>query len=422
MSSSPGPSEHRRNIWRPRRIYCPAGVIFLHGFWKNQGLRDGLLGAVLLCCAIALVCWPKEVSAAVRDGLGLCYNVIIPSLFPFFILTSLVISLGLAGYLGRLLEPVMRPLFHVGGACAAPLALGFVGGYPVGARAALTLYESGQCTKTEAERLLAFCNNSGPAFILGVVGASVFGDSRVGLLLCLTHLAASLCVGLVFRFYRWGDKESRGQRAAPPIRAERFTSAFTGAVKGAITSTLNICAFVMCFTVIIRLLSLSGILTGLAALLGRLLSPLGFSEVWAQRLLTGLLELSSGVWSLMGDGTLQGKAAMAAFLLGWAGISVHCQVLSFLAESGLNIRTYIGGKLLHGVFSALLTALLFRVFPLDQSVGSYLAQQMEGIVGTDFYTALTVSTVAAWGVFLLFFFFAALGVKTCGKRKKSVLY
>ena len=82
----------------------------MHRFWKNQALRDALLGAALLCCALALICWPKEVSAAVKEGLGLCYNVIIPSLFPFFILTSLVISLGLAGYLGRLLEPVMRPL------------------------------------------------------------------------------------------------------------------------------------------------------------------------------------------------------------------------------------------------------------------------------------------------------------------------
>ncbi len=163
--------------------------------------REGAVAAALLCCALALICWPKETSAAVQEGLALCYNVIIPSLFPFFILTSLVISLGLAGYLGRLLEPVMRPLFHVGGPCAAALALGFVGGYPVGARAALTLYQSGQCTKTECERLLAFCNNSGPAFILGVVGAGIFADSRVGLLLCLTHALASVCVGLVFRFY-----------------------------------------------------------------------------------------------------------------------------------------------------------------------------------------------------------------------------
>ena len=392
---------------------------------QKQWVRDALAGTGLLLCALALICWPKEVSTAVQEGLQLCYNVILPSLFPFFILTSLVISLGLAGYLGRLLEPVMRPLFHVGGSCAAALALGFVGGYPVGARAALTLYEEGQCTRTECERLLAFCNNSGPAFILGVVGAGVFADSRVGLLLCLVHAAASLCVGLVFRFYRRGEEKGGLRRASSPIAAQRFTTAFTGAVKGSVTSTLNICAFVVFFAVIIRLCFLSGLLPALAGLLGRLLSPVGFTKAWAQRLLTGLLELSSGVWALTGAGSLTGRASMAAFLLGWAGISVHCQVLSFLGESGLSTRTYMVGKLLHGLFSAGLTALLLRAFPLEESVSSYLAQQVEGIAGTDFYSALAVSTAAAWGVFLLFFLLAAFGVrmgrKTCGKRRRSVV-
>ena len=392
---------------------------------QKQWLRDALAGSGLLLCAMALICWPKEVSAAVQEGLQLCYNVILPSLFPFFILSSLVISLGLAGYLGRLLEPVMRPLFHVGGSCAAALALGFVGGYPVGARAALTLYEEGQCTKTECERLLAFCNNSGPAFILGVVGAGVFADSRVGLLLCLVHAAASLCVGLVFRFYRMEDQRKNPARSFSPIAAQRFTTAFTGAVKGAVTSTLNICAFVVCFTVIIRLCFLSGLLPALAGFLGHAFAPLGFSQVWAQRLLTGLLELSSGVAALTGDGSLTGRVSMAAFLLGWAGVSVHCQVLSFLGESGLSTRTYIAGKLLHGVFSAGLTALLLRLFPLEESVSAYLAQQVEGIAGTDFYSALAVSTAAAWGVFLLFFLLAALGVrmgrKTSGKSRRSVV-
>ena len=287
---------------------------------SRQAVREILTGAALLCCALALVCWPREVSASVKSGLELCYNVIIPSLFPFFILTSLVISLGLAGYLGRLLEPVMRPLFHLGGSCAAVLALGFVGGYPVGALAALTLYESGQCSKTEAERLLAFCNNSGPAFILGVVGAGVFADSRVGVLLCLTHAAASICVGLLFRFYRWRDPASRSERVVRPIAVQRFSAAFTSAVKDALQSILNICAFVVCFTVIIQLCFRYGILPALAGLLGEALAPLGFTPVWAERLLTGALEISSGVWSLVGEGSLSGRISMAAFMLGWAGV------------------------------------------------------------------------------------------------------
>ena len=275
-----------------------------------------------------MICWPREISAAVREGMGLCYNVIIPSLFPFFILTSLVISLGLAGYLGRLLEPVMRPLFRVGGVCAAPLALGFIGGYPVGARAALTLYENGQCTKTEAERLLAFCNNSGPAFILGVVGAGVFADSRVGLLLCLIHATASLCVGLVFRFYRPRETESRGQRASSPIAAKRFTTAFTDAVKGAVTSSLNICAFVVLFRV-------------LAAL-----APAGLAAMGL-----GMLEMVTGIAALE-----PGRAGFiaAAAIVGWGGLSVHCQALS--AAEGLSFRWHWAGKAAQGLLSAALAA------------------------------------------------------------------
>ncbi len=108
----------------------------------------------------------------------------------------------------------MRPLFHVSGACASAFALGFIGGYPVGAKTAISLYENGMCTKTEAERLLAFCNNSGPAFILGVVGAGVFASSRVGVLLYLAHAAASICIGILFRFTR--PAQPPGGRSGSP--------------------------------------------------------------------------------------------------------------------------------------------------------------------------------------------------------------
>ena len=388
---------------------------------SRQGVRDLCLGLGLLCATLALMFWPQEAMEAAREGLRLCYNVILPSLFPFFVLSALVVDLGLAGYIGRALEGLMRPLFRVPGACASAFVLGFVGGYPVGARTALSLYQKGMCTKTEAERLLAFCNNSGPAFILGVVGAGVFASSRVGVLLYLAHAAASVCVGLLFRFYR-GEEGRREGRAAPTFQAERFTTAFTGAIKNSFLSTLNICAFVVFFTVVIKLLFLSGVLPGLAGVLGTLFSPLGFSTRWAERLLTGLIDLTSGVWTLTGAGTMSGRLSMAAFLLGWAGLSVHCQVLSFLGGSGLSVKTYIGGKLLHGGLSALFTAALLRVFPLSEPVSAYLAEQVEGIAGVDFSSALTISLAAAWGMWLLFFLAAAAAVgKTSRKRRKGVI-
>lgn len=382
---------------------------------SRQGVRDLFLGLALLCATLSLMLYPQDSMSAAREGLKLCYNVIIPSLFPFFVLSALVVDLGLAGYIGRALEGLMRPLFNVPGACASAFVLGFVGGYPVGARTALSLYQKGMCTKTEAERLLSFCNNSGPAFILGVVGAGVFASSRVGVLLSLAHAAASICVGLFFRFYRRG-KKGREARVSPKFEAERFTTAFTGAVKNSFLSTLNICAFVVFFTVVIRLLFLSGALPALARLLGVLLSPLGFTQEWAERLLTGAIELSSGVWTLSGAGGMAGRMSMAAFMLGWAGISVHCQVLSFIGDSGLSVRTYLAGKLCHGIIAAALTAAVTRFFPLSEPVSSYLAEQAETIAGLDFTSALAISLATVFVVWTLWVLLCGMMVKKNGGK------
>lgn len=385
-------------------------------------VRDLFLGAALLCATASLMLYPQEGVAAAKDGLMLCYNVIIPSLFPFFVLSSLVVELGLAGYLGRAMEKVMRPLFNVSGACASAVVLGFVGGYPVGAKTAISLYQNGACTKTEAERLLAFCNNSGPAFILGVVGTGVFASSRVGLFLYFAHMLASVCIGLLFRFYKAGRRNGRERRAAPQFQTKHLSAALTGSITGSFLSTLNICAFVIFFTVVIRMLFLSGFLGAMAAALSVIFAPLGLTVEWAQSLLTGIIELTSGVWALAGSGALAGRMSMAAFMLGWAGVSVHCQVLSFLGDSGLSPRTYFLGKLIHGGLSALFTALLCRVFPLDATVASYIAEQVEGIAEMDFQSALILSTVAAWVMGLLFLLAAAMALRNCsGKMGKSVV-
>lgn len=390
--------------------------------FSKRWIRELLLGAALFCATAALLLYPIESAEAARDGLTLCYNVIIPSLFPFFVLSSLIVELGLAEYMGRVLERFMRPLFNVSGACASAVVLGFVGGYPVGAKTAISLYQSGACSKNEAERLLAFCNNSGPAFILGVVGAGVFASSKVGVLLYLTHMLASVCIGMLFRFYRADGSQRKETRVRRSFQTKRLSAALTGSVSGSFLSILNICAFVVFFTVIIRLLFRSGVMNAAAMGLGALFAPFGFSAQWAQWLLTGLIELSSGVTAMAGSGALAGRLSMAAFMLGWAGVSVHCQVLSFLGDSGLSPRTYLLGKILHGGLSALLTAQLCKFFHLELAVSSYLVEQVEGIAAMNFNSALRISAVTAFIVWIAFLLASAAAMGNySGKGRRNMV-
>jgi sporulation integral membrane protein YlbJ len=375
------------------------------GLLANRRYSEVIAGVVVFLAVIGLVMYPSETSSAAKDGLMICFNVILPSLFPFFVLSTLLVELGFAGYIGRLLEKVMRPLFNVSGSCSVAFALGFIGGYPTGAKTAIAVYEKGLCTKTEAERLLSFCNNSGPAFILGVVGAGIFSSSKAGILLYLAHAAASVIVGIIFRFY--GREHSTDTRhPTMQIETVRLTSSFTKSISSSFTSVLNICAFVLFFAITIRLLFLFGIIPAVASFFGTITRSFGGSPKLAELLLTGIIEISSGVWTLRdAAGSMRDQLVMAAFMLGWAGISVHCQVLSFIGESGLSTRTYIIGKLLHGFISAALTYLLSGLFSFEVPVASYLVEQLDGIATMNFGTALTISFTASAALFALLILF-----------------
>jgi len=363
------------------------------------------LTAILLA-VVSLVLFPQESVNAAKDGLKLCGNAIIPSLFPFFVLSGMIVECGAAEILGKALEKVMRPLFNVGGQCVTAFALGFVGGYPIGATTVISLYENGSCTKTEAERLLAFCNNSGPAFIFGVVGAGVFGSGKIGLLLYLAHTAASIMIGIGFRFYKRGPKRgagnSGGRLPGNSKRSATFSAAFAKSVKSASLSTVNICGFVIFFTIFIKLLFVSGAIPWLSDALAAILAPLGMTDQWGERLLTGFIEISSGVWTLKGaEGNISSAVAMAAFMLGWAGISVHTQVLSFIGESGLSVRTYIAGKVLQGIISAGIIFVMSRLFVTSVPASVILAEQVQVFSEMTFAKTLFISFGSAFLLFLL---------------------
>ncbi len=389
---------------------------------QRQKIYDMIICLALFALIAALIAFPQDSIEAAKSGLQLCGNVIIPSLFPFFVLSSLAVHTGLTTYAGRLMEPIMRPLFNVSGECSVALVLGFIGGYPIGAKTVISLYDSKCCSKSEAERLLAFCNNSGPAFILGAVGAGVFSSSKTGLLLYFAHALASVCVGLLFRGW--------GKNTYTPIKIEASYSdarlplyaAFVESVKSACASIFNICGFVIFFTVLIKILDLTGVMPAIAGVIGSLLSPVGFDEMWVERLISGLLEISSGVWSLKSvTDHFQGSLVMAAFMLGWAGLSVHCQVLSFIVGSGLRVGPYIFGKFLHGIIAAVFTFLLAKFLSFDSPVSVYLAGQVQNIAETKFSSAFSAAFIISAAAFLFFIAsFLFYPIKKAVDRQKTV--
>ena len=305
--------------------------------------RAALPALALAAAFAALLRFPQEVSAAVTEGLRLSVSVLIPSLFPFFICVNLTSALGLTGVLARVFAPVMRRMFHVSGAGCTAVLCGAAGGYPSGAQCVAALYREGQLSRAEAEYLLLFCNNAGPAFLFGAVG-TVLGIGMTGcLLLWGIHLLSALVIGLVNR-----PKEAPNA-APPPVQRANASGAVVEAVRSAGQAVLQITMFVAAFSVLARLLTMAA-----AHIL-----PDGVCTV-----LTGMLELSGGIAALANlPIALRWKLALASFFLGFGGLCVWMQTQAVLAPAGLSGCGMLLAKLAQGLLAALITFFLAPLLP-----------------------------------------------------------
>ena len=145
--------------------------------YKEEREKAIFLGG-FLCLITAFLCAKSELADdAVRESLRLCANTVIPSLFPFMILNSLWVQSGFAAWIGGKLSRLTGAVFGIS-ACGTPFLLGILGGFPLGAECICAMVGKGDCRKDEGERMLAFCSNTGPSFLIAGIGGAMFGSTK----------------------------------------------------------------------------------------------------------------------------------------------------------------------------------------------------------------------------------------------------
>jgi hypothetical protein len=263
----------------------------------------------------------------------------------------------------------MRPVFNVPGCGSFAFLMGVTSGYPVGARITCNLLESGDISKNEAERLLAFTNNSGPLFIIGAVATGMYGIPSIGFLLLACHIAASMTVGFIIRFRVNGSSTRRKTIKEKVVSQKTMTrtevrqnnanigTMFGEAVKNSIYLIINIGAFIIFFSVVINLLIKTGIIDLLSGILSYVFSPLGIGTDVFSSILSGLFEITTGtdLASKLNNITIVPQLVVTSFIIGWAGLSVHSQVYSIIGKAGISLKPYILGKFLQGLIAAIYT-------------------------------------------------------------------
>jgi len=364
-------------------------------------------GIVVLGLTLALIVFSEHGYRATVSGLELFFEIVLPSLLPFFILSDMLLATGVVHALGVFFEPLMRPLFNVPGVGSFVFSMGLAAGYPMDAVLTAKFRRQGLCTKVEAERLLSFTNSADPLFLFGAVAVGMFGAPALGAALALAHYASGIGVGILFRFYGRGRDPSsvpatpnRGrliQRALSELYRARLEDGrplgrvLNEAIAESVSTLFMIMSFILLLAVMLRVLQVLGVLAVMAAPFATLFHWWGWSPALAAPAVTGLFEIDLGAAAAAAVHTgLIPRLMLVSGIVAWSGLSVHGQVMSVIQDTDISMKPYFLARLLHAVLAALLTPMFLTV--TVGVMGAYALPAMS----TAAFASATAPAVLAW--------------------------
>ena len=278
---------------------------------------------------------------SVKYALNIWVKNLIPTLFPFFIISDILINFNFTAYIPKIFKKLCKFLFNITDNMVSILILSIISGFPSNARNTRILYDKGLITLDEANHILIFSHFANPLFILTTVGVFFFGNNVVGIILLCSHYLSNFLLAILFRNY------FKHNTCMNDIIIDKidFGNIFVGAIKKAIDTILLICGIVVTFM-----------------LLSSIINHSFNFNIYNSMLVKGLLEITIGI-ELLGKLNLSliYKAVIASCFLAFGGLSVHMQIVSQITGTNIKYRFFLIGRLFQMILSGIITY-IFCIF------------------------------------------------------------
>lgn len=320
-------------------------------------MKRKICAAVIGCLILVFFLFPRIVSEAATGGLLLWFQVVLPALLPFLILSSVILELKLSDTVSRLLYPIFHRFFGISQAGCYPVVIGILSGYPLGAATVAEMLHRGRISQKEAQYILHFCNNASPMFLIEFIGVISLQWKQPLLVIILIYLAAWTNAGLERFFlhnknpgrqlfmgdsgYRKADLQAQGELSLIEILDESILHGFTVLAK--------VGGYIILFSI-------------LAALMEYLLP----FQPEIKAVIAGVLEITSGAEKIAGASfSAEVRMLLLIACSAFGGLSSVAQSASVLTGTGLSLRRYIFAKLRQALIAAGYMVLVISLFGID---------------------------------------------------------
>lgn len=330
---------------------------------------------IVFFAGFMLLRFPETASQGISDGVDLSLGTLIPSLYPFMVLSTLIIELGVFDKLPHIFSRISKAIFSLDSKSLGVIILSHIGGLPLGCKMTSELYERGQISLSDGRKMLMFCYCTGPAFTISSVGLYMLGSKDAGLIIYISLVLASLTVGILSKFF--GDSNSVTVSKNKEQETRVFSSSLVRSVSSGSTAMLNVCAWVILFSCINRLIEILPISDSFKMFFYTV------SEV------TNGAYLSAGVLPL----------PIIAGIIGFGGLCGHCQVMPYIIKLRLNYKFFLISRIVCASLSVVYCDLLLKLYPVSYQVFSVGTLPLKSDMGISAVYSISMLTTA--GLFLL---------------------
>lgn len=297
---------------------------------------------VVFIVAFSLLRFPETAGKGVSDGLNICFKSIIPSLYPFMIVSSLFLKSGICEKLGKPFSKVTYFLFKQPPIASTVILMSNIGGFPIGASMTRELYNEGKITKEQGRRLLMFCINPGPAFVISYIGSSLLSCAEAGLMIYISIVLSSLLTGFLTRFIA-EDNNTPLLKSTESSDTQSLVFCFVEAVKESTASILAVCSWVTVFSCINQLIDI-----------------LNLSEN-TKMFICSVLEVTNGCNTCAKRLPL----ALIAGIVAWNGLCVHFQIMPSVIAMKLSLKHFFTSRIINAALAVMICKTLFEIYPIE---------------------------------------------------------
>lgn len=312
--------------------------------------KDSFMCYFLSVCVLAIIAViisnPTKYNSSIMQGINLFIASVFPGLFPFMFLTKLLTGFGAVKKISNKFSPVCKFLFNAPGISSYVFIMSIVSGYPIGAKLISDLYEAKIIDTQQAKKMVSFCTTSGPIFIIGSVGVTMFLSAKIGLIIYLSHILSSVMCGIILSGKRTKNKQvSKTTTTSLQLSDTLLSSTMASTVE----SILLVGAYISIFFLLADILTDIGILKGATLALEKLLNIFNINGL-SGGIINGILEVTRGCKVLCASNSILSICFTCA-VISFSGVCIILQSMQFLSKCKIKARYFIFVKFVHSVLS-----------------------------------------------------------------------